>query len=333
LATLDGFSDKSSAQAFLRAQELNAVERSPKAQIRILVGLWIHTWVSGALSESLEYARELKQIADRAARPSLSLQGEAGVGQVLMHLGKISEAREYLVRGLDCIADSPPKTLPEQNAATSCAAYAAWCSSMLGEQSAMRRFYRASKGFAEIQPNPYAMAIHYALSAESFMVDDDVQSCCKYAEKAVDVSREHNFNHWLGTGLVMRGWALGHDGKIDASLLSFDEGIAVYESTGAIVQLSNWNGLKAEILLLAERYKEAICTAELALDFAAKTSDQYFTPRIHAVCAEAYRVLDEHEQYEYHSSKARSLTEAFGMDARVYLLRHAKKTLIQTSPS
>ena len=312
LIKIKGFGNIEATCAYLNAQELNKTVQSVKSTIRILVGLWINDWVRGNLEESLSHARKLMKIAQKSEAPPLLLQAHAGLGQVLMHLGQAEDAHEHLSVGLAAMKDTRPGTFPEQNAAVSCAAYAAWTASLLGRSDVSKHYYGQSQVLAQLLPNPFAAAIHASLCACYLMHELDVDNCLALSEKAIAISREHNFSFWLGTGLVMQGWALGQLNREEEAFSAFKEGIDVFESTDAGVQLANWYGLKAETHLKFNQYQAALDAVDVALKYVEDTGDAYFAPRIHAVAQVANEKLGHPEKASVHAKEASELVKRFG---------------------
>ncbi len=324
LIKLKGFGNIDAGQAYLNAQELNKAIGSAKSTVRILVGLWINEWVRGNLTSSLAYGNELMTLAQRSDNPPLILQAHASMGQVLMHLGRTKESFEHLCIGLETIHDHPPETIPEQNAAVSCAAYAAWTGTMLGRSTDAKRYFEHSEILSQLIKNPFAEAIHCALCAAFFMHEGNVESCLEISNQAISISREHDFDFWLATGLVLRGWALGQQNKMGEAFTAFDEGIEVFESTSAGVQLANWYGLKAEILLKAGKLQEGIHAVSTALGHVERTGDVYFSARIHAVAQSLNEELGNLTEADTHGKKALKLAERFGFSAKVIALNHSE---------
>lgn len=317
LIKLKGFGNIEAGQAYTRAQELNKTVNSVKSRVRILVGLWIHDWVRGNLNVSLAHGRELMTLAKGSDSPPLILQSHASMGQVLMHIGQTREAFKHLEIAIDIANEHPPRTIPEQNAAVSCAAYAAWTASLLGRSVDATKYFEKSLQLAQRVKNPFAQAIHCALCAAYFMHEQDVSGCLSISNEAVAISREHHFDFWLGTGLVLRGWALGQQGLLEEAFLALDEGIAVFESTDAGVQLANWYGLKAEIQLQAGQLHASLDSAQKALQHAELTGDVYFSPRIHAVAQSIYKKLGDTERAAFHQSKSQTLAKDYDFSDRV----------------
>ncbi|MFV0475590.1 MAG: ATP-binding protein [Pikeienuella sp.] len=316
LRALRGFAAEEVGAAYRQAEALNETLGDARSEIRIQVGLWIYTWVRGRLTESLGHADQLLSIATRTADPALTLQAHASRGQVLTHMGDLRGALAHLEKGLAAAAETPPESIPAQSAAVSCAAYAAWVAGLMGRDRAAAGFLGRARDLAGLRKNPFAEAILHALGAAPFMFGDDPETCLASAERAVALSREHDFAFWLGTGLVMRGWALARRGDFTPAFESLDEGIAVFEATGAGVQLANWRGLQAEALLRADRPEAALAAAGHALSCAERAEDMFFTPRIHAVAALAQERLGRAEDVAAHLREASALARRFGIDAR-----------------
>ncbi len=320
LIKLKGFGNIEAGRAYSKAQELNETVNSVKSRIRILVGLWIHDWVRGNLDASLDHGRQLMNLAKGSKNPPLILQAHASMGQVLMHVGQTSKAFKHLETAIDITNQYPPQTVPEQNAAVSCAAYAAWTASLLGRRADAVKYFNQSQQLAQIAKNPFAQAIHCALCAEYFMNEKDVSGCLSISDKAIAISREHHFDFWLGTGLVLRGWALGQQNHMNEAFIALDEGIAVFESTGAGVQLANWYGLKAETQLKAGQLQTGLDSVKTALKHVDLTGDVYFSPRIHAVAHAIYDKLGDNKQAAFHQSEAQSLAKDYDFSDSVITL-------------
>lgn len=315
MMAMKGYGAEDVGTEFRRAYTLAQTTKNFKAQAGALVGLWVHTWVSGQLGQSLEYARGLLEMANASRDKSLFLQGYGGLGEVLTHTGKLTKAMTQLAAGLDVVGHGFPETITGQNAAVTCGAYAAWVSAMQGRCDDMRKYVAQSKDLTQLFENRFAEAIHLGLCSEAFMFAGDVETCLDLATQAVDLSREHDFPFWLGTGLVMKGWALGQQGDLDAGLTDLNEGITVFERTGAGVQLPNWYGLKAETLLCAGHLEEALAAAEYALSHAKLTGDIWFTPRINAVMAQILQRQNEADRASSYAADTAIMAEQEGLAA------------------
>lgn len=317
LTALHGFGASDVGAAYLRARTLAKQIDCARASYQACAGLWVHTWVLGQLSHSLAHAEELLASSRESDKLVHKAHALAAVGEVRVHQGDLAAGLEHLRKGLELILREPPETIQTQNAAVTCAAYASWVTSLAGAADRADEFVARSEAFSRLLENPFAEATHCGLCADAFLFQDKPAECLALAEQAVEISRAQGFPFWLGTGLIERGWALGRLGDYSAALECIDEGIAVFEATGAGVQLANWYGVKAETLLRAARMRDALAAARHALACAERTSDMFFVPRIHAVAAVAQEALGAPGQASRHQAQARSLAEAFGMTPRI----------------
>lgn len=315
LIALRGFPDPRVGQAYERASALNRKIGCDKAEIRVRVGQWINTWVRGRLDEALGHAEALVALSQRYPDPAFVSQGHASRGQVLMHMGELAGALEQLELGLAPLRDTPPATAQAQNSAVSCAAYASWVASMMGQEARALDLLDYSRQLATLRDNPYASAIHFALCSETWMYLGQIERCYDYGNSAVEISRENDFAFWLGTGLVMQGWSSGQLGRFDDAFDWIDEGIRVFAATGAGVQLANWHGLKSETQLRAGQVESALITAGDALNFADSVGDVYFTPRIYSAQAQALQTLGQTQAAETARQNAQARAQHFGLRA------------------
>jgi tetratricopeptide (TPR) repeat protein len=258
--------------------------------------------VAGRLSDAIGHAGTLLEMSRQVENPALLLQANAGMGEVLFHSSKMGQAMQYLKVGLEHTYPDAIKTITSQNSAVTCAAYCAWIAGLQGNISDMQGYFAQSQALSEAIKNPFAVAIHLALNADAVMCVDDIDGCYDLADQAVEISRKHGFPFWLGTGLVIKGWALGRCGKIEPALAAIDEGIAIFRSTGARIQLPNWYGLKADTLLVANRPQDGLKVANAALKYASQTGDTWFTPRIHAIASKLCLQLDQPEKAAFHQA-------------------------------
>lgn len=324
LIALRGFPAPEVGEAYRRASLLNRRVGNPKAEIRVCVGQWINTWVRGELTESLAHAEALVALSRKFPDPALVLQGHASRGQVLLHMGKLPLALEQLELGLAAIENDPPATPQAQNAAVSCAAYASWAASMRGDRDRAIAHADLSRDLAGLSDNPYAIAIHHALCLETFMFLGDVARCLDYADTAIRVSEENDYAFWLGTGLAMRGWCLGEREDYENALAATREGIRVFAETGAGVQLANWHGLHAEILLKSGDNQASLAEAQQALDYANAVGDIYYCPRIHSVAEKALIGLGRPQEAETEARRARDMAETFDMCSEAFAVPVAR---------
>ncbi len=309
LMAVEGYGSARVGTALDRARVLGDGRASFKNQTRIRAGLWVHTWVAGKLAESIDHAETLLRMARQAEDPALLLQAHAGLGAVLVHAGNLTAAQDHLKAGLFHATPDIVSSITVQNSAVTCAAYASWVAGLRGNTEEMHGFCEHASDLGKAVSNPFARAISLSLCSAARMFVGDVEGCQTLASKAATLSREHHFPFWLGTGLILSGWALGQRGQFDRAFDEIDEGLAVFRATGARVQLANWYGLKADTCLSADQPELGLRMVDQALDYATSTGDIWFVPRIRAVAAALHRRLGNAKEARLHASQCERLVQ------------------------
>lgn len=280
LAATLGYGSDEVGVAYRRARDLSRSAATPGSEFRMLVGLWNYAWVRGDLAQAHGHAGELLALAARRGDPKLQLRAHACMGEILFHMGDLPAAAGHLDTACRLFADSAEVCAATRVPAVACHCYAAWTASFLGRSVEARAFCDAAGGIADALLQPFSMALHLALKAELLLFEGDVAACRDIARDAAALSLREGFPFWHGTALVNLGWAEAHAGDSAGGLARLQEGIAIFEATGARVQLANWYGLLAEVLLVVGDRTAARTACDTAAGWARRTGDLFFLPRI-----------------------------------------------------
>ena len=280
LAATMGYGSDEVGATYRRARDLSRSTGTPRSEFRMLVGLWNYDWVRGDLAQANRHAEELLALAERTGEATLRLRAHACMGEILFHLGAFSTAARHLDTACGLFADSAEVRAATRVPAVACHCYAAWTASFLGRSAAALNFCARAGAIADELVQPFSMSLYLALKAELLLFEGDVSGCLDTAREACAISLREGFPFWHGTALVNLGWAEAHAGDPARGLASLREGIAIFEATGARVQLANWYGLLAEVLHLDGDLAAARAAARTAADWAHRTGDVFFLPRI-----------------------------------------------------
>ena len=280
LAATMGYASDEVGVAYRRARDLSRSAGTPRSEFRMLVGLWNYAWVRGDLAQAHGHADELLALAASRGDPTLALRAHACMGEILFHMGALPAAADHLDTACRLFADSAEVRAATRVPAVACHCYAAWTASFLGRSAEALAFCEAAGGIADALLQPFSMALHLALKAELLLFEGDVVACRETAREAAALSLREGFPFWHGTALVNLGWAEAHAGEPAGGLARLRDGIAIFEATGARVQLANWYGLQAEVLHLAGDHAAARSACDTAAGWARRTGDLFFLPRI-----------------------------------------------------
>src|SRR6516164_11433048 len=80
----------------------------------------------------------------------------------------------------------------------------------------------------------------------------------RFGSDLIELSTRDNFVFWLTIGTVWRGWARSASGNTAEGIPYIEQAIKDYRTTGAVLTLPLFLGLKAEALYIAGRTSEAL---------------------------------------------------------------------------
>jgi len=105
----------------------------------------------------------------------------------------------------------------------------------------------------------------------------------RVASDLIELSTRQNFSYWLAIGTIFRGWARNASGESVYGMAWLEDGISDYRSSGQMLAVPFYLGLKAEALHLAQRTSEALEAISEAEASAERSENRYW-------CAELQRL-------------------------------------------
>jgi class 3 adenylate cyclase/predicted ATPase len=107
------------------------------------------------------------------------------------------------------------------------------------------------------------------------------------AEATVTVSMAQGFPLFLGTGLAHAGWVAIQEGRLDEGAAQVEQGVALYRSTGARLNLHYLQALVAEAELARGNASAGLAAVEEGLKLTNEQFDRICLPELHRLRGEA----------------------------------------------
>jgi predicted ATPase len=134
--------------------------------------------------------------------------------------------------------------------------------------------------------HPFSLAFALAFAAIVHQWRGDAAATVAAAEATQALCREQGFSMYLAVGTVLRGWALGEQGRLGESIAEMESGLTAYRATGALLGQPYFFGLLARAHARTGQIARARELLDAALRAAEQTGEQ--------MCgAETYRLLGE----------------------------------------
>ncbi len=237
LLTLRGWSSPEVERTYQRALQLSASGSDKQNMLIALRGLTNVFFLKGEIKKARKLVDRELAIALDQDNQTMLLGGYRSVGMCSFFTGKFAAARDNLERSnalYDPSVHHAHRFVYGTDPAVIVRSVLAWDCWFLGDLGAARRQIAAALALAGELQHPFSLAYANSLAASVRQCLREPQAALEHAETAIAISEEHRYPYWIGWSTALRGWAVGALGRPDEGIATLTEGLAVYESTGAL---------------------------------------------------------------------------------------------------
>jgi predicted ATPase len=225
----------------------------------VLVGLWRFYFNQARLLTAQELAEQCFALAQHLQDPVALQESHVVLGSTLIHLGELRAAQAHLTQGValyDRNLCRPLAFSRGTDLGVVGLSRTAWVLWMLGYADQAVTMSQRALALAQELSHTASLTFAMFLAAVVHQCRREAQHVQEQAEAVIALSREHGFAHWVGGGMLLRGWALAQQGVMEEGIAQLQEGHSVWLALGTELG-------KTQILArLAEAYGQAGRTAE-----------------------------------------------------------------------
>jgi predicted ATPase len=261
LQIVHGYAAPEAERTYARARALCEQVQEAPALFLVLWGLWMFYVVRSDLKKSLELAKKLFTLGEKAEDRSQLLQSRVALAVTSLSLGDPAATREHTEHAA-LLYDPKQHTsytrLYGQDPAVTALSFRSVGLWLLGYPGqALERSREAVAMGAKLgQPTTYALALHFAAILRQYLRESIAVQA--FAEATTAVATEHGLSLWVANGLLMRGWSLVHQGMWNVGITQLREGMAAFAATGAQIFRSYYLGMLAEALEKGGQVNESL---------------------------------------------------------------------------
>ncbi len=290
LIAIKGYAAPEVEKAYIRAREL-CLQVGKTSQIYpVLVGLWLHYFVRAELPKALEIGQQLLDLAPSEENPAVLLQAHRTLCCTLCSMGEFESSLKHSNQGISLyrsrhqrFSDTLAYVHDPGAVYLAYSAIALWC---LGfPDQSLKRSHEALELVRELD-HPFSEAFVLGMASFLHHYRREEQIVQVRAESALKIATEKGFSQWLAAGVIMRGWALTHQGQGTEAITPMRQALDGWRGSGAKLVVPYY------LLLLAEAYaavgdaKAGLTTVKEALKAAQSSGECWFE-------AEMYRLQGE----------------------------------------
>jgi len=317
LAT-EGFSAPGVERAYRRGLELT--ERHMRSAPRLLYGMWAFHMLRGNVTETGRIVPLYEQVLQSSKDPLELLVANASLASRAYFRGRYEEALPAFDRALSHYDLGHAR---EQNLAlierygfesyVHAPMFRAWTLLFTGRVADSERDVALVLDLAERCQHAYTKCS--ALGFLSPMAHDrgDVALASRYSDELIQMSQQHGFVYWLGSGLIVKGWTLAMQGAVPDGLGLLEQGLEIFKLLGARLTYAYYLSYRVEALLIADRVDEARVVAEEALRMGEDGLNAMFVPELRRLKGEALHRLGQRDAARRELQLSLATTQAQGV--------------------
>jgi predicted ATPase/class 3 adenylate cyclase len=265
-----GYSAPQTGAAYHRARVLCERLGDVESLVATLSGEFVYSFVRGDYPVMRRLVGEARQVSERLPDPVVRLAGHRLAGIAAMHFGAFAEARrefEAILRLYDASRHRLQPVHYVHDPKVSALTYLAPILWILGfPEQACRSSVAAFRCAAELNQANLTAHVHNFAGSGLDELLGNVPAVRAHADAIVELADRHNLGYWRVNGLILRGWAMVHEGAAEPGLALMRQNTADRAALGV-----GWYQARY-LCMLAEAHAQ-LCQAELGLRVVAEARD------------------------------------------------------------
>ena len=236
LSASRGYAAPAVESAYRRARELCQALGDTAELFPVLRGLCTYYIVRDELAAARELAQQCLRLGEETQRPDYLIEGYTALGYTLVYLGELQTGRELLERAVHLYRTQGGEQLTypsAQDPAMACLcllAIVAWmCADASGAQSSSEQ----ALALASARNRPFDLAYARCFLAMFESMRGNPGLAAQHAQSAIEISRQHGFDVWLGAGTLNLAVARAGLGEAEASAAVLAPALAAWHAGGA----------------------------------------------------------------------------------------------------
>jgi predicted ATPase/class 3 adenylate cyclase len=290
----------------------------------VLYGDWVFHVVRAELETGRTAGEDLLRRAQEQNDAAAETVGNRIVGTAELLRGELVAARAHLERTLALYDPAAHRSLGflfAQDPSVAGLSVLSWGLFALGypEQAQARSEEALTDAKALSHRNTLGYALLYGCILSQLLQDHD--EARDRANALIALAAEQDSPHFLGAGIIIRGWTLGDAGDFEAGIAQIRDGLAMWQATGAGFLVPYFRSLLAEIHGRSGAVNEGLDLVTEALDRVEETGERWFEVELHRMMGELMLRLPRSDPTAAEARFAHAAATARQQGAKLWELR------------
>ena len=237
LTATRGYADPEVGDAYLQARELcRELGEAPPQLFPALHGLYRFYHVRGQLQAAREPGEQLLKMAVSVQDSGLFVEAHRALGVPLFWLGDVTRALENLEQGARLYRAQKHRshaTMFGTDPGVVCLSYGALALWNVGHPEQAYNRSCEALALARNLSHHHSLALALVFAAWLHQFRREPRAAREHAEAAIAICSEQGFPLFMSMGTILRGWALGQEGRGEKGVAQMRRGLADLRATGA----------------------------------------------------------------------------------------------------
>ncbi|MEZ2131924.1 MULTISPECIES: AAA family ATPase [unclassified Sinorhizobium] len=309
-----------------RARELCERLGGSNRLLPVLYGDWVFHVVRAELEAGRKAGEDLLRRAREEGDVSAETVGNRIVGTDAFLRGELVIAREYLEKSLALYDPQQHRSLAflfAQDPRVAGMSVLSWTLFALGYPDRART--KSNEALADAGELSHRNTLGYALLYGCILsqLRGDWREARERADSLITLARAQGSPHFLGAGMVIRGWSLGETGELEAAITQVQEGLGSWQTTGARFLVPFFLSLLAHLETQAGKANIGLDLLTDALSRVRETGERWFEAELHRLTGELMLQLPMVDRAEVEARFRHAIEVARGQYAALWELRAA----------
>uniref|UniRef100_UPI0005632AC0 AAA family ATPase n=1 Tax=Bradyrhizobium sp. WSM1743 TaxID=318996 RepID=UPI0005632AC0 len=289
LMAAKGWAAPEVGRANARARELCERLGDSSRLFPVLYGKWVFHVVRAELEAGRTAGEDLLRRAQEQNDAAAETIGNRIVGTAELLRGELVAARAHLERTLalyDRAAHRSLAFLFAQDPSVAGQSVLSWGLFALGYPEQARA--RSEEALTDAKKLSHRNTLGYALLYGCILsqLRQDRDEARDRANALIALAAEQDSPHFLGAGVIIRGWTLGEAGDFETGITQIRDGLAMWQATGAGFLVPYFRSLLAEVHGRSGAVNEGLDLVTEALDRVEETGERWFEAELHRMKGE-----------------------------------------------
>ena len=290
LTATRGYADPEVGDAYLQARELcRELGEAPPQLFPALHGLYRFYHVRGQLQAAREPGEQLLKMAVSVQDSGLFVEAHRALGVPLFWLGDVTPALENLEQGARLYRAQKHRSHASMfgtDPGVVCLSYGALALWHVGHPEQAYNRSCEALALARNLSHHHSLALALVFAAWLHQFRREPQAAREHAEAAIAICAEQGFPLFMSMGTILRGWALGQEGRGEEGGAQMRRGLADLRATGAGLWQPTFLSLIAEADGRIGQVRRGLEVLDEAMAIVDRNDERFYEAELHRLKGE-----------------------------------------------